>query len=80
MALSKIGALWKTKKPGSKIVLNGTITINGEEVRVGIIKNDKTESEKAPPYNIVTFDGDTQQPEAPQTPPEPPPKDDDLPF
>jgi len=38
--MKRIGAFWKAKE-GSKAVLTGSIDLLGEEIKIGVFKNDK---------------------------------------
>lgn len=64
MAIRKIGSLWKAKE-GQKAVLTGTIELLGEELRIGVYRNEKAEGNQ-PPYNIVRFTDDPNREPAPE--------------
>ena len=51
--LKRIGSLWKPKE-GQKAVLSGVIELLGQDIRVGIFKNDKAEGTQ-PPYSILRY-------------------------
>lgn len=62
MAGRKIGSLWKGKE-GSNAVLNGTIELLGEPLRISVFKHEKKPEgkDKQPDYDIVRYLDDVEQ-------------------
>ena len=79
--LRKIGSFWKAKGD-SKCKLSGTIDFLGDNIRVGIMINDKKDNAKAPDYSLVRFLDDEKPADNKATTADNPPphNDDNCPF
>ena len=52
--LVNVGAMWKPKNAGSKVLLSGVVDLpDGSKLRIKMFKNDHKKEEKHPDYRLV---------------------------